>query len=81
MGMATTVVTHEITVQVDHGTPVAIRGAHQERRVLHVLTTWRYRGRWWHHEITRDYFMIELHGGAIVDIFCENECWFATKHV
>lgn len=72
---------HEITVRVDHGTPVALLGTRGERTITRILTTWQYRSRWWQSEITRNYYMLELHGGAIIDVFCENERWFATKRI
>lgn len=72
---------HAIAVTCHRGTPVALRGSHAERRITHILTSWRYRGRWWRNEVTRDYFMVECSGGLIVDIYREAEHWFATKRI
>lgn len=79
--MAATLVMHEIVVHTEHGSPVALVGTRGERAITRILTTWQYRSRWWQHEVMRYYYMLELQGGAIVDVFCENGRWFATKRV
>lgn len=79
--MANPNVTHTIGVTLQHGVPTTVHGARGTRTVERIYTTWRYRGRWWQHDIARDYFMVELHGGVTLDIFCEAEHWFATKRI
>jgi hypothetical protein len=50
------------------------------RRVVHVIDRWRYDGRWWEaHEIHRDYYFLELDGGARLELFREGEDWWAAR--
>lgn len=52
----------------------------QPRRVVHVIDRWRYDGRWWEaHELHRDYYFLELDGGARLELFREGEDWWAAR--
>lgn len=54
--------------------------SHRLRRVVHVIDQWRYDGRWWEeHELHRDYFFLELDGGAKLEIFREEDYWWAAR--
>ena len=72
---------HAIAVTCEHGTPVALHGPRAKRHITHILTSWRYRGRWWLSDVAREYFMVECDGGLVLDIYCEAGHWFATKRV
>lgn len=72
---------HAISVTCQRGTPVTLQSTRTKRRIVRILTSWRYRGRWWLGDTTREYFMVECEGGAVFDIYREAEHWFATKRV
>lgn len=55
----------EIDVDLRSGSPSRVG----ERRVLRVLDRWRYGGRWWRREGPRDYYLLELEGGGVVEVF------------
>lgn len=48
--------------------------------MVHVIDQWRYDGRWWEeHELHRDYFFLELDGGAKLELFREGDDWWAAR--
>lgn len=48
--------------------------------VVHVIDQWRYDGRWWEgDELHRDYFFLELDGGAKLELFREGDDWWAAR--
>lgn len=47
--------------------------------VTRVLDRWRYDGRWWEREIHRDYLLLELRGGGVVELFREGEAWWVAR--
>lgn len=47
--------------------------------VVRVLDRWRYDGRWWEHEVHRDYLLLELRGGSVVELFREGEAWWVAR--
>ncbi len=49
------------------------------RTVVQVLDHWRYDGRWWDHEVHRDYYLLELQGGTTVELFHEGDAWWAAR--
>jgi len=50
------------------------------RRVVHVIDRWRYDGRWWEpHELHRDYYFLELDGGARLELFREGDDWWVAR--
>lgn len=50
------------------------------RRVVSVIDRWRYDGRWWEaRELHRDYFLLELDGGAQLELFLEGGVWWAAR--
>ncbi len=44
-----------------------------------MLDRWRYDGRWWEREIHRDYLLLELRGGGVVELFREGEAWWVAR--
>ena len=59
-----------------HGT----RHAARPRRVITVIDTWRYDGRWWEErELHRDHYLLELDGGVQAEIFRENDAWWVAR--
>lgn len=47
-------------------------------RVHRVIDEWRVAGRWWASEIRRDYYLLELDGGKLVELYREGERWCVT---
>lgn len=47
-------------------------------RVKRVIDEWRVAGRWWVSEIRRDYYLLELEGGRLVELYREGESWCVT---
>jgi len=50
------------------------------RRVASVIDAWRYDGRWWEpRELHRDYYLLELEGGAQLELFREGAEWWVAR--
>lgn len=50
------------------------------RRVAGVIDAWRYDGRWWEpRELHRDYYLLELEGGAQLELFREGAEWWVAR--
>lgn len=48
--------------------------------MVQVIDQWRYDGRWWEgNELHRDYFFLELGGGAKLELFLEGGDWWAAR--
>ena len=55
--------------------------ARQERsggQVRRVIDQWRVATRWWAKEIRRDYYLLELDGGRLIELYREGEQWCVT---
>lgn len=59
--------------------PGAVRVRGQRHRVVRVLDRWRYGGRWWRGEPPRDYLLLEVEGGGVLEVFREGNRWFASR--
>ena len=59
--------------------PQTIQYQQRERRVARVLDRWRYGGRWWRLEGKRDYYLLELEGGAVAEVYREGERWVLSR--
>ena len=50
------------------------------RKVISVVDSWRYDGRWWEQlELRRDYYLLELDGGTQLELFQEGGEWWAAR--
>lgn len=49
------------------------------RSVVRVLDQWRYAGRWWEDEVSRDYYLVELADGVRLELFQEGDAWWLSK--
>jgi len=69
-----------VPVQVfcEEGRPrwVAYRG---RRKVVRLLDRWRAGGRWWRLEAGRDYFLLEVEGGLLLEVYREGEAWILSR--
>jgi len=61
-----------------HGAHDAVGRLHRTP-VTRVLDRWRYDGRWWECEVHRDYLLLELRGGAVVELFREGDAWWVAR--
>lgn len=43
-----------------------------------IIDEWRVAGRWWATEMRRDYYLLELHGGRLIELYGEGEHWCVT---
>ena len=59
--------------------PQTLRYQQHERSVTRVLDRWRYGGHWWRFEGKRDYYLLELEGDAVVEIFFDGERWVLSR--
>lgn len=46
--------------------------------VTRVIDEWRMAGRWWVSEMRRDYYLVELDGGRLIELYREGERWCVT---
>lgn len=67
-----------LEVGCEKGRPrwVAYRG---RRRVVRLLDRWRAGGRWWRLEEGRDYFLLEVEGGLVLEVFRQGEAWVLSR--
>lgn len=47
-------------------------------RVTRIIDEWRVAGRWWATEMRRDYYLLELDGGRLIELYREGESWCVT---
>lgn len=47
-------------------------------RVKRIIDEWRVAGRWWTSEIRRDYYLVELDGGRLIELYREGQSWCVT---
>lgn len=43
-----------------------------------VIDQWRVASRWWASELRRDYYLLELVGGILIELYREGESWCVT---
>jgi hypothetical protein len=60
------------------GTSAATVNRTQGGRVRRVIDEWRVAGRWWATELRRDYYLLELDGGMLIELYREGEQWCVT---
>ncbi len=70
----------QVEVSTDeNGNPWRLNDRGQEKRVVRTLDFWRYGGRWWVFEPPRDYFLLELEGGKVVEVYRAGEHWTLSR--
>lgn len=47
-------------------------------RVKRIIDEWRVAGHWWASEMRRDYYLVELEGGKLIELYREEESWCVT---
>ena len=68
-----------LQVQVEQNSPQKLHYQQREQRVVRILDTWRYGGRWWRFEGRRDYYLLELEGGVVAEVFRDGERWILSR--
>ncbi len=61
------------------GHPSGLDGTRKPVSVRHILDTWRYNGRWWQGEAPRDYYLLELETGHVIEVFRSAESWVLSR--
>ena len=47
--------------------------------VRRILDFWCYGGRWWLNEPPRDYYLLELESGHVVEVFRAADSWTLSR--
>lgn len=47
--------------------------------MVRLLDRWRAGGRWWRLEEGRDYFLLEVEGGLVLEVFRQGEAWVLSR--
>ncbi|WP_279231699.1 hypothetical protein [Thermus thalpophilus] len=47
--------------------------------MVRLLDRWRAGGRWWRLEPGRDYFLVEVEGGLVLEVYREGEAWVLSR--
>ncbi len=47
--------------------------------VRRILDAWRYNSRWWQGEAPRDYYLLELETGHVIEVFRSAEQWTLSR--
>lgn len=63
----------------ENGSPSRLKGGGKEKGVVRTLDFWRYGGRWWLDEPPRDYYLLELETGHIVEVYRAAEHWTLSR--
>lgn len=72
-------VTGEARVAMSAGRPQLVAWPGGRGRVLQVIDDWRYAGRWWDRELRRDYYLLELDSGQVLELYREEGRWCVTR--
>lgn len=62
-----------------NGNPLKLKDRGRERKVVRILDFWRYGGRWWVGEPPRNYFLLELSDGNIVEVYQAAKHWTLSR--
>jgi hypothetical protein len=67
-----------VEVECREGRPLWVR-FRGKRPVVRLLDAWRVGGRWWLGEGGRDYFLLEVAGELVLEVFREGERWVLSQ--
>lgn len=62
-----------------NGHPSGLDGPRKPVSVRRILDFWRYNGRWWQGEASRDYYLLELDSGHVVEVFRADDTWVLSR--
>jgi hypothetical protein len=69
-----------VNVMTDtNGNPSKLKGPRKPVHVRRIIDAWRYGGRWWLSEPPRDYYLLELDSGHVVEVFRADERWVLSR--
>jgi hypothetical protein len=63
----------------ENGNPSRLKTQGREKAVRRTLDFWRYNGRWWQREAPRDYFLLELSDGRVIEIYRAAGQWLLSR--
>lgn len=63
----------------ENGNPLGLKNQGKAKAVRRTLDFWRYSGRWWLGEPPRDYFLLELSDGHVIEIYRAAERWTLSR--
>lgn len=61
------------------GHPSGLDGLRMPVSVRRILDFWRYNGRWWQGEEPRDYYLLELETGHVVEVYRAADTWTLSR--
>lgn len=61
------------------GHPSGLDGPRKPVSVRRILDAWRYNSRWWQGEAPRDYYLLELETGHVIEVFRSAEQWTLSR--
>lgn len=59
----------QVQVDLDGGMPAVFSWNGRSYRVVDVIGRWRIEGRWWEDGRDREYWRVEVKGGAVCDLY------------
>ena len=63
----------------ENSNPWRLKTQGREKAVRRTLDFWRYNGRWWLDEPPRDYFLLELSDGRVVEVYRVAGQWALSR--
>ncbi len=61
------------------GHPSGLDGPQKPVNVRRILDFWCYGGRWWLNEPPRDYYLLELDSGHVVEVYNAADNWTLSR--
>ena len=62
-----------------NGHPSKLNGPQKPVGVRLILDSWRYTGRWWREESPRNYYLLELETGHVIEVYRAAERWVLSR--
>jgi hypothetical protein len=62
-----------------YGHPCGLNSPQKPVAVRHILDFWRDCGRWWLNEPPRDYYLLELETGNVIEVFRAGDAWTLSR--
>ena len=61
------------------GHPLKLNSPRKPVGVRLILDSWRYNSRWWQGEAPRDYYLLELESGHIIEVYRSADVWVLSR--
>ena len=73
----------QLPLDVTGDPPQTVSYKGRTRSVSRVIDRWHALGRWWHQEPPRDYYLLELTGGTVIEVYTaqypEGQRWMLSR--